>query len=391
MKSSRAKPRSRLSRRVLRDRRNDREIEHSRIERVLKGIAGFIVVSAVLTLAFGIAFLFMAQIYLLVGGEPAPLAKQVINSLVGLFLLGIVGTLMSRIFRSSAWAQQMNMFAPLLHAMEQIARGDFSVRVEQPHTHSADDPIRKLFKGVNDMALELKQMEDMRQEFISNVSHEIQSPLTSIRGFARVLQDDALNSDERLHYLTIIEAESMRLSKLSDNLLALASLDAENRPFEPRPYRLDKQIRDIILASEPQWTGKAIELDVSLAEITITADDELLSEVWINLLSNSIKFTPEGGRICVELGQQDGRVVFGISDTGIGISEQDQAHIFERFFKADKSRTRSNGGGSGLGLSIAQKIVEMHQGTIAVKSTLGQGTTFRVLLPPNCDLHGSKQ
>jgi signal transduction histidine kinase len=106
-----------------------------------------------------------------------------------------------------------------------------------------------------------------------------------------------------------------------------------------------------------------------------------LSQVWNNLIYNSIKFTPQGGRICVDLYQQDGTIAFGIADTGIGISEEDQAHIFERFYKADKSRTRSNGGGSGLGLSIAQKIIEMHHGSIAVASTPGEGTTFTVSLP----------
>jgi signal transduction histidine kinase len=273
------------------------------------------------------------------------------------------------------------MLAPLLRAMEQIARGDFSVQVEQPRTQFPDDPIGKLFKGVNEMASELKQMEEMRQEFISNVSHEIQSPLTSIRGFARALQNDTLGQADRLHYLGIIETESMRLSKLSDNLLALAALDAENRPFDPQPYRLDKQIRDLILACEPQWTAKAIEMDVSIEEVTICADQDLLSQVWNNLLYNSIKFTPQGGRICVDLYQQDGTIAFGIADTGIGISEEDQAHIFERFYKADRSRTRSNSGGSGLGLSIAQKIIDMHHGSIAVASQLGQGTTFTVSLP----------
>jgi two-component system, OmpR family, phosphate regulon sensor histidine kinase PhoR len=356
-------------------------MKHSRIEPVLKGIAGFIVVVAALSIAFSIAYFIMAQVYQLAGGEPVPLLKQVITSFVGLFLLGVVGALMGRLFRSSAWAQQMNMFAPLLRAMEQIARGDFSVRVEHPHTHYPDDPIGKLFKGVNDMALELKQMETMRQEFISNVSHEIQSPLTSIRGFARALQNDALSPTDRLHYLNIIETESMRLSKLSDNLLALAALDAENRTFDPQPYRLDKQIRSLILACEPQWTSKAIEMDVSFEEVTITADEDLLGQVWNNLLYNSIKFTPQDGRVCVDLYQQDGIIAFGITDTGIGISEDDQAHIFERFYKADKSRTRSNSGGSGLGLSIAQKIIEMHHGTIAVTSKPGEGTTFSVSLP----------
>ena len=179
-------------------------MKHSKIEPVLKSIAGFIVVVTSLSIAFSIAYFLMAQIYQLAAVNPAPLAKQVINSFAGLFLLVSVGMLMSRIFRSSAWAQQMNMFAPLLRAMEQIARGDFSVRVAHPNTHNPDDPIGKLFKGVNDMALELKQMEDMRQEFISNVSHEIQSPLTSIRGFAHVLQNDGLSPADRLHYLNII-------------------------------------------------------------------------------------------------------------------------------------------------------------------------------------------
>ncbi|HEU5100724.1 MAG TPA: HAMP domain-containing sensor histidine kinase [Roseiflexaceae bacterium] len=338
-------------------------------------------VTVTLTVAFSAAFLLTAQVYQISGLRPAPLVQQVLNSLVGLLLLGVVGATLSRVFRSSAWAQQMNMFAPLLKAMEQIARGDFSVQVEQPSNFNTDDPITKLFKGVNDMALELKQMEAMRQEFISNVSHEIQSPLTSIRGFAQALRDGALGAEERAHYLNIIETESTRLSKLSDNLLALAALEAENRIFEPTRYRLDKQIRDLILACEPQWAGKAIEMDVSFEEVTITADHDMLSQVWINLISNSIKFTPEGGRICVDLYQADDGIAFGITDNGIGISEADQAHIFERFYKADKSRTRANGGGSGLGLSIAQKIVEMHRGTIAVESNVGEGTTFIVSLP----------
>ncbi len=356
-------------------------MQHSRHETVLKGIAGFIVASLSLTIAFSVAYFLMSQIYQLVAFDPPPLAKQVLNSFVGLFLLAFVGVLMSRIFRSSAWAQQMNMLAPLLKAMEQIARGDFTVRVEQPHTSNADDPIGKLFKGVNDMAVELKQMEDMRQEFISNVSHEIQSPLTSIRGFARALQNDALGPADRSHYLNIIETESMRLSKLSDNLLALAALDAENRLFDPQSYRLDKQVRNLILACEPQWTSKAIEMDVSFEEVMITADEDLLSQVWVNLIHNSIKFTPNGGKVSVDLQQHAGKIVFCITDTGVGISEDDQAHIFERFYTADKSRTRSNNGGSGLGLSIAQKIIEMHNGTIAVASTPGEGTTLRVYLP----------
>jgi signal transduction histidine kinase len=222
----------------------------------------------------------------------------------------------------------------------------------------------------------------MRQEFISNVSHEIQSPLTSIRGFARALQNEQLSPADRAHYLNIIEIESMRLSKLSDNLLALASLDAEQMKFEPKAYRLDRQIRNLILACEPQWTDKSLDMDVALEEVVITADEDMLSQVWINLIHNSIKFTPCGGSVRILLQYQADRVVFRITDSGIGISADDQAHVFERFFKAEKARDRAKGG-SGLGLAIAKKIVEMHKGTIGVESELGAGACFTVCLPAN--------
>ena len=187
------------------------------------------------------------------------------------------------------------------------------------------------------MATELGQMENMRQEFVSNVSHEIQSPLTSIRGFALALKSDSLSEQERLHYLEIIEMESTRLSRLADDLLKLASLEAEQVKFEPRSYRLDKQVRSLILTCEPQWAEKKIEMDVALKEISISADEDLLSQVWLNLLHNSIKFTPPGGSIKVALRLHGDKIECSIADSGIGIAPEDQMHIFERFYKADKA------------------------------------------------------
>src|SRR5262249_57495858 len=136
------------------------------------------------------------------------------------------------------------------------------------------------------------QREKMGREFVSDVSHEIQSPLTSIRGFASALRRPGLGDPDRLHYLDVIEAESLRLSRLSANLLKLATL--ESAQFQPAPgrYHLDRQIRDLILACETQWTGKHLEMDVELAELEIIADEDLLSQVWVNLIQNSIKFTP---------------------------------------------------------------------------------------------------
>lgn len=348
-----------------------------RYRHILRGLAGAVASLTFLISLITAAFFVTAFVYERTGYHPPAVLVLIINALLGIFAAFLILFVIGTVFASRRIALQMGMFGPIIAAMEQIAQGDFNVRLDD--NLQDNGLVNTLAKSVNTMALELNQMESMRQEFISTVSHEIQSPLTSIRGFARALQSDQLSAAERLHYLNIIETESMRLSKLSDNLLELASLDAENRKFESQSYRLDKQIRNVILACEPQWMEKVLELDVSLEEVAIIADEDLLNQVWINLIHNSIKFTPHGGHICVNLCRQDDNVVFRLTDTGIGISEEDQAHVFERFFKADKSRERAKGG-NGLGLAIAHKIVDLHQGTISVASTRDVGTTFTVSL-----------
>jgi two-component system, OmpR family, phosphate regulon sensor histidine kinase PhoR len=344
----------------------------------LRGIAWTAGVLIFLTGMFAGAFFLTAYIYKSTNLNPPALLAQIVNSLLGLFFAGLTIGGASHFARSKGWAPEMNAFGSIIEAMQKISKGDFSVRLD--NTFRENEPVGVLVKSVNDMALELNAMEKMRQEFISNVSHEIQSPLTSIRGFAQALENDQLNLAERHHYLGIIENESIRLSRITEDLLKLASLESKQLKFEPKLYRLDKQIRSLILACEPQWADKGMDMDVSLEETEITADEDLLSQVWINLIHNSIKFTPEGGKVCVALHRHDGRIEFRIADTGIGIAEQDQDHVFERFFKADKSRERSKGG-SGLGLSIVKRIVDMHNGAIDVESKLGAGTTFTVSLP----------
>ncbi|MFD0695113.1 sensor histidine kinase [Paenibacillus sp. GCM10027628] len=305
--------------------------------------------------------------------RPQPLIVQLIDSIVGLFLWGLTMTTLGKYFRS----KEMEFFQTMIDAIRRMSRGDFNVSVEN---NPLNGPFVELVNSINDMAVELGQLEKMRQEFISNVSHEIQSPLTSISGFSRALKNENISEEERRHYLDIIEAESKRLSKLSDNLLKLTSLESEHHPFEPKSFRLDKQLRNHILACEPQWLEKEIEMDIELAAISLTADEDLLSQVWTNLIHNAIKFTPDGGTIGVHLKAGDKEAEIRISDNGIGISEEDQAHIFERFYKADKSRNRTSGG-NGLGLSIVKKIIDMHQGSIEVTSQQDKGTTFTINLP----------
>ncbi len=303
---------------------------------------------------------------------------QIINSLLGLLLAGLLIGGVGKLANARGWTPERNVFASIIEALEQIAQGDFSIRLE--NSPQDNQIVNVLANSVNKMALELEQMEALRQEFIANVSHEIQSPLTSIRGFAQALQNDRLDADSRHHYLTIIESESLRLSRITEDLLRLAALESEQAKFDPKRYRLDKQIRSLILVCEPQWVEKSLALNVNLAEVEINADEDLLSQVWTNLIHNSIKFTPNGGHVDIDLRPQGQDVLFEIRDTGIGIPEGDLPRVFERFYKADKSRTKSPGG-SGLGLAIVKKIVEMHLGKIDVQSDPGSGTTFRVRLP----------
>ncbi|GMK41789.1 hypothetical protein PCCS19_48480 [Paenibacillus sp. CCS19] len=284
-------------------------------------------------------------------------------------------------FFATPWRKQMRMLRMMLDAMSRIARGDFAV--ELPEVKRSGD-MEVIVEGLSDMATELQQLEQTRQRFISDVSHELQSPLTSITGFARALHNETLSKETRRDYLERIEAESMRLSKLSDSLLKLTMLESQRELVEPSAYSLDMQLKRTALALEPQWLSKRIELDIELDQVTVLGDEDALRQVWTNLLHNAIKFTPEEGTIRIQLTkeQQHARVI--IADTGMGIAEEDLPHVFERFYKADKARTSSKGG-SGLGLSIAATIVRQHGGTITASSVSGQGTTFEAMIPLQSD------
>lgn len=338
-------------------------------------------VLAGLLLSWTASFYLTAAVYSRIGWEPHDLLALMINSLLGFIIFGFAMAILGRFIRT----KEQHFWTELIEAIKRISRGDFHVNIE-PHfgersgKQQKRHPLHQLVVSINDMAANLKEMEELRQEFISNVSHEIGTPLTSISGFAKALKNEQLDPEQRQRYLTIIEEECLRLSKLTDNLLKLAVLDSEQHPFQPAPYRLDKQLAAVILACEPQWEKKNIEMDVETEAISIAADEMLMSQVWMNLIHNAIKFTSEGGKISVSAVRQGERAVVRIADSGAGIAEADLPRIFERFYKADKSRTRS-AGGSGLGLSIAHKITEMHRGSITVSSRLGEGTEFTVSLP----------
>lgn len=312
-------------------------------------------------------------VYTWTGTPPWDYVVRLIDLFVGVMIFFLCMLVVGMFFKH----RQMAMLNSITDAMRRISQGDFSVKMDE---HQWRGEFKMIASGINDMAGELGRMETMRQDFISNVSHEIQSPLTSIRGFARALRNPRLTEEKRARYLEIIEGEGRRLSQLSDNLLKLSSLEGDQPAFEKARYRLDGQLRAVVLAHEPQWLAKRIQVDLDLAEVEIEATEDLLSQVWTNLLHNSIKFTPEDGMIAIVLKAGEEGAEVTVTDTGVGMSDSDQLHIFERFYKADKSRNRA-AGGSGLGLSIVKRIVDIHQGRITVRSEPGKGSAFTVVVP----------
>lgn len=265
----------------------------------------------------------------------------------------------------------------LTEATKMLARGNYKIKLDVKR----DDEIGKLAVHFSQMAISLEQLEAMRQEFVSNVSHEIQSPLASIQGFSHTLLTADLPEEQRRRYLSIIEDESRRMSQLSKQLLTLASLEKEDAILEKNEFDVGGQIRQVLFMTEWSWRDKDLAVKMDLPSLYINADSKLLHQVWINLITNSIKFTEEGGTISVRLrpeGKEHIRVE--IEDTGIGIAEEDLPFVFQRFYRADKSRNRKEGS-SGLGLAIVSKIVGMHGGEITVDSEPGKGTTFRIRLP----------
>ena len=344
-----------------------------------------------LVLAWTASFYLTKAIYARAHWQPHELVNYLLNAALGFVIFGIFIMLIGPFVRP----REYDFFIEMIEALRRISRGDFGVSLQMGQEAKSgrqreDHPYSQLVESINSMAANLKAMEELRQEFISNVSHEIGSPLTSISGFARALKNNRLEPELRDRYLTIIETECSRLSKLSDNLLKLAVLDSDRQPYHPAPYRLDQQLVSLILACEPQWEAKGIEMSVEAAEIEVIADEDLLSQVWINLIHNAIKFTPQGGSIAVTLVKKSGQAVVRITDTGPGISELDRKRIFERFFKADKARQRTEGG-SGLGLSIVSKILELHRGTIGVSGQPGEGAEFTVTLPLAVEQHPTRQ
>lgn len=282
----------------------------------------------------------------------------------------IVGTIVSFAFGRVTLRPVRN----IISAINKLAAGDFSVQLNI----SRPPEFGELAESFNRMAQELGSLEMLRADFVNNFSHEFKTPIVSIKGFAEMLKYNDLSNEDKNEYLSIIITESDRLASLATNVLNLSKVESQMILSETHQYNLSEQIRRCIVMLETKWDEKNITFFLDIDEMLFTGNEELLSQVWLNLLDNAIKFTPSGGGIWISLKANALQLIFSIRDNGCGINDESADHIFDKFYQADISRTSA---GNGLGLTIAKKIVELHGGELYCRSPENQGAEFIVSLP----------
>ena len=264
----------------------------------------------------------------------------------------------------------------MIHAIKRISKGDFKVHIQETFHERSDFGI--LQRSFNHMASELDGIEMFRNDFINNFSHEFKTPIVSIQGFAHQLKAGGLSPKEEQEYIRIIADESDRLAKMSTNILLLSKLENQAIVTDKTEFWLDEQIRTCLVLLEKQWGPKDIELNLELDEVKYYFNENMLSQVWLNLFGNAIKFTPVGGTVSCSLTADDKYVTVSVHDTGIGMDENTKHHIFDKFYQGDTSHT---GDGNGIGLNIVSRILYLCDGSVTVDSTIGGGSTFTVTLP----------
>ena len=260
-------------------------------------------------------------------------------------------------------------------AMRKVAGGDFSAHLD---CSSRIRDVREVYGSFNTMVKELGNTETLQTDFVSNVSHEFKTPINAIEGYASLLQDSQLTDEQKNAYIDKIIFNTRRLSDLVGNILLLSKVNNQTISLKAITFRLDEQVRQSILALESKWEKKEIEFDIDLDEIEYTGYENLLSHVWLNLIDNAVKFSPQNGQIRIRLKQLDGSVTFSIWDNGLPIPEADIDRIFNKFYQGDNSHASE---GNGLGLALVRKIVAAAHGTINVTSSEDAGTEFVVALP----------
>ncbi len=283
----------------------------------------------------------------------------------------VAGTILAFVFHKPP----MEPLKRIMDAVDRVADGDYSVRVNL----RGPEGFRQLGRKFNRMTEELSSVELLRSDFINNFSHEFKTPISSILGFAQILRDKDLTPEEQAEYLDIIIKESQRLTALSTNVLNLSKIEQQSILTDRKHCDISEQLRTAIIALDVKWIDKQIEFQMDEEEVYATVNEELLQQVWLNLLDNAIKFSPEGGtvRVKTDILASD-RLKVTISNMCDVLTEDTKLHLFDKFYQGDTSHTAE---GNGLGLALVKKIIELHNGEILVDTTIEDWVSFEIKLP----------
>lgn len=265
----------------------------------------------------------------------------------------------------------------LINSMDRLASGDFSTRANVGSVMQMYPPYIGVTESFNKMAEQLENTELLRMDFINNISHEFKTPIVSIAGFAKLLKRGNLTEEQTQEYLSIIEEESVRLSSLATNVLNLTKVENQTILTDTSVYNLSEQIRSCMLLLERKWENRDLDWQLAFEEHEICGNEDLLKQVWINLLDNAIKFTPDGNLIAVQIREKGDRICVVVRNTGSEIPAQHQKKIFNKFYQADESHSTQ---GNGIGLAIVKRIAQLHGGTVWVESE-NRETCFTVEIP----------
>lgn len=264
----------------------------------------------------------------------------------------------------------------ILDATEKITNGDFSARIEEKRFVATHNEFDTIIENLNKMADELGSIETLRTDFISNVSHELKTPLATMQNYATLLKTPDLSDEKRQEYATAIMNSTKRLSDLITNILKLNKLENQQIFPEAKEYNLGEQLCECLLNFESIWEQKNIEIETDIAEdVVVYSDPELLSLVWNNLLSNAFKFTDNGGTVSVSLVSAEDYISVCVKDTGCGMTKTTGEHIFDKFYQGETSHSNQ---GNGLGLALVKRVVDIIKAEISVQSEVGIGSTFTV-------------
>ena len=277
---------------------------------------------------------------------------------------------------SALAASQSRPVKKISRAVKKFAQGDLSSRVQL----SCGGELQALGDSINDMAQALNELEDSRRAFVANVSHELRSPLTSMRGYVQGMLDGTIPPQDTSRYLNVVMAETNRLTSLVNDLLDLSRIESGKFPMEKRPYDVCEQLRRIVIGFEGRIDARHADVDMQLPDkpLPVNADQNRINQVISNLVDNAVKFLPEsGGLLRLEALRQGEKVLIRVGDNGAAIPEKDLPHVFDRFYKADKAHT--SGQGTGLGLAIVKSILDQHGEKITVRSD-ASGTIFEFTL-----------